>query len=397
MADKRDIDDGQGDRSGDAPVDFSPFGGADWRDFLKKVPGGKPAGGEHLPQLEVRRDDVVAGKPGSPEPGKMVGAGDLLSLYNRYKDSIDRDKDGFITKSELNSAQEIITGERDMLAFSDGNPKIWEKDLKANGSRFAMLVGTLRINFDELESLSNDEFGFESRISRADIEAFDKMQAAVLPSDKVAESMAGISDATFNKIDHDSDGFLSEKELDRVIDDRSFNEADRHIFRVMRERVGDVEEASNDEWLDENDGITRADLKAYLASRQESDEFKLAFDVDWSLKSYSGILNRMYPAQQADTFGGFGPEGEDLTRPGRVEDLASDRNSGARFKNTLLGGWLTGIGVVGAALGAGPIGWLAAGSAAIYSIVDTRRQYHQHEADVRRQRYEMWRDLMKGR
>lgn len=64
----------------------------------------------------------------------------------------------------------------------------------------------------------------------------------------------------FAKFDRDKSGFLTLNELEIVEGDKS-NDADmRRVAGLLKRDIESVEEYSNDEWFDENDGITAKDL-----------------------------------------------------------------------------------------------------------------------------------------
>ena len=70
-------------------------------------------------------------------------------------------------------------------------------------------------------------------------------------------------DNRFKDIDKDKDGFLSKKEIDRALGDPMFVGNHGAAVATLKKHLGDFEEMSDDEWGDENDGVTRADITAY--------------------------------------------------------------------------------------------------------------------------------------
>lgn len=69
----------------------------------------------------------------------------------------------------------------------------------------------------------------------------------------------------FDEIDkkENQDGFLSKKEIDLALGDSIFSGIYGAMIATLKKHLGDFEELSDDEWGDENDGITRADMTAY--------------------------------------------------------------------------------------------------------------------------------------
>lgn len=69
--------------------------------------------------------------------------------------------------------------------------------------------------------------------------------------------------ALFPRLDGDSDGFLSSSEIDDAVTDDSYVGPDAAVVATLNQLSSELEELSNDEWGDENDGVTLADLQAY--------------------------------------------------------------------------------------------------------------------------------------
>lgn len=70
--------------------------------------------------------------------------------------------------------------------------------------------------------------------------------------------------ANFNRMDGNGDGHVSDYELDGYIkaNERTMSEAEKKLVYSIKDHRSNLEEASNDEWLDENDGFTKQDLAA---------------------------------------------------------------------------------------------------------------------------------------
>jgi hypothetical protein len=69
--------------------------------------------------------------------------------------------------------------------------------------------------------------------------------------------------ALFPRIDTDGNGFLSGSEIDAAVEDSSYRGPDAAVVATLHQLASELEELSNDEWGDENDGPTLADLQAY--------------------------------------------------------------------------------------------------------------------------------------
>lgn len=73
----------------------------------------------------------------------------------------------------------------------------------------------------------------------------------------------GSDDPTFFEfLDKDGDKHLSEEELEAASNDERLGSDERNFVNVLKKHQDEIEELSNDETGDENDGITQEDIKA---------------------------------------------------------------------------------------------------------------------------------------
>jgi Calpain family cysteine protease len=86
----------------------------------------------------------------------------------------------------------------------------------------------------------------------------DELGATATPTDFSTRAQA-----LFSQIDADGNGFLSAGEIDAAVVDRSYRGPDAAVVATLNQLAGELEELSDDEWGDENDGPTLADLTAY--------------------------------------------------------------------------------------------------------------------------------------
>lgn len=84
------------------------------------------------------------------------------------------------------------------------------------------------------------------------------------------------ADKVFDRVDADKDGFLSNDEFETALKDSCLQGEDRKAIEILQKRQDEIEELSNDELGDENDGITRADLKEF---RDLSERYQDASDM----------------------------------------------------------------------------------------------------------------------
>lgn len=95
----------------------------------------------------------------------------------------------------------------------------------------------------------------------------------------------------FDRVDTDSDGYLSEGELDAAMTNDSFSGRDAAAVVALAERREALEELANDELGDEDDGVTRADLDAMEALATDNEERAQTENT------YDGARNRIRNAE----------------------------------------------------------------------------------------------------
>lgn len=92
------------------------------------------------------------------------------------------------------------------------------------------------------------------------------------PKEDVVSRPTGMRTATdflenakkmFDRIDSDRDGYLTDDELDMALRQPCLTADDRKTLEILRKWSSSLEELSNDEVGDEDDGITRDDLKEF--------------------------------------------------------------------------------------------------------------------------------------
>lgn len=108
----------------------------------------------------------------------------------------------------------------------------------------------------------------------------------------------------FESIDSDGDSFISSKELADAGKSNKYSETEQRTLRYMGRAIEEIEEASNDEWFDENSGISKADVAKY-------EPFKPSLD-----KSFSDPLNKkefhIFAETMGDKLGIKDSEGQEL-------------------------------------------------------------------------------------
>lgn len=191
-------------------------------------------------------------------PPPPAGPEDLVAFISSHFQALDLDGDEWISKAELQAALQ--------------RPEYTE-------AQKALLYRALA-NLSDLEEYSNDEWGDENDgITRADLQVFLE-QAQSGSDDPATQSLSGrVTTADGNaarayqlfsqnmyRLDRDSDGFVTREDLQAASQNTRFSETERAWFAHLSTQVGEIEELSNDEWFDENDGITLRDLEAFVRS-----------------------------------------------------------------------------------------------------------------------------------
>lgn len=265
-------------------------------------------GDNHVTKTEI--DKYIKDNEKSLTSGEVTALKRIASkeddLEEMYNDELGDENDG-ITRQDLNVAEQrmkaIEFGQRNFDKLDgngDGFVNADEIDsyVRANSDR---LNAQERANLDylkkevgDLEDYSNDEFGFENDgFTKADLKdalaeigsntvgtegqmeklptlpkvqpAYDSQTEKVKTEDFTKESLR-----LFDKLDKDGDGYLSESELATAVQSDEYKGRDAQVVAALYKAQDDIEELSNDELGDENDGITKADLAKLEEVRQNN-------------------------------------------------------------------------------------------------------------------------------
>lgn len=126
---------------------------------------------------------------------------------------------------------------------------------------------------EEIKDLHNDRLGKEKGISVRDLQKLDGMINEVRQDYRgaVQSALAFANERLFDSIDTNSNGLLSKKELKDALENRDdLRRGQRAALRYDLKNAGKIMEISNDEFGDENSGISKADLKGLLDHVSES-------------------------------------------------------------------------------------------------------------------------------
>lgn len=110
-----------------------------------------------------------------------------------------------------------------------------------------------------LTSLQLDGWDKHIDVRQLNLESFNS-SASCLPECDIGN---WLTEERHAEIDGDKDGFITKDEISEAMKTGNYSESEKITLRYMRRGMEHIQEASDDEWFDENDGITVADAKAY--------------------------------------------------------------------------------------------------------------------------------------
>src|SRR5262249_28812147 len=85
-----------------------------------------------------------------------------------------------------------------------------------------------------------------------------------------SSNLLGLFLSNMPRLDTDHDGFVSRSEIDAAVTDPTYTGRDAQLVAVLHEHREELEELSNDEFGDENDGVTYADMREFNAQLAQS-------------------------------------------------------------------------------------------------------------------------------
>lgn len=188
---------------------------------------------------------------------------EFVDLSEDNFDRIDTNGDGFMSEDEIDAAVQ--------------NPEFTGRD--------ARFVAALKEHQEELEELNDDELGDENDgISRADIAQFDALRQQEEQERTDWAYARQYASENFSTLDADSDGHVTEGELDSAIQRGGLSEEQIHHLETLKRLSSDIEECHNDEIGDENDGFTQADLDSYYQQHHvPQDHVQLVWGVQGTM------------------------------------------------------------------------------------------------------------------
>ncbi len=178
-----------------------------------------------------------------------------MDYAQRNFDGIDGNGDGHVTKDEL-----------DGYAKARGDQLSAEE--RAN-------IENLKKNMSQLQGYSDDETLWETGFTRHDLVNGKKEQGTDVlrlggkdNPDSGPKAYGDLRPAldyaqkNFRQMDADGDKYISADEIEQYMQKNKLSVEEMQNLRALKEKVGDIEEFSNDELFDEDNGISTKDIAA---------------------------------------------------------------------------------------------------------------------------------------
>lgn len=103
----------------------------------------------------------------------------------------------------------------------------------------------------------------------------------------------------FSRLDKNADGFISRTEANKAMSDPGFTGADASAIAGLHQFLDKLEELSNDEFGDENDGLTLSDLAAYengtLQKKLQGDLRGVEGTYAYGTQKIAGAKRELFP------------------------------------------------------------------------------------------------------
>jgi len=198
---------------------------------------------KRTPPNNGNRGDV---KPGTGSVQGMffqapLRASEIAQVTAPIFDRIDKDHDGFLSKSELSDARQ--------------DPHYMGKEDQA--------ISTLHANVEKLQTLHNDEYGWENDgITRGDLQEFSKRAFAHDEATRAMDNAEDWTSVRFHNFDKDQSRGLSMKEIQSGLAKPNLSLDDFRMLSYLKDNFTRVSHAKNDgEWF-YNSELSYDDVRA---------------------------------------------------------------------------------------------------------------------------------------
>ncbi|MBX9689465.1 MAG: hypothetical protein K2X27_22335 [Candidatus Obscuribacterales bacterium] len=224
----------------------------------------KPAAASKAPELVENTPAAGAAAEVKTQSPKAPSAAEIAA--NAFSDYQKRMEAAF-TASDANGDQYLSLGE--IAAASRNAPSDQMGAYKE-----------LIENFSRIKDLKNDEWGWESQISKEDLRIYLKEQKENRSKIADIREMSNWASENYDKTDSFRDGFLSLEELTSRYNDKNISPAEKSVLGKVIANYQGLEDAHDDEFGFENDGPTKADFLAYKEQFEATAEAKSLGELD---------------------------------------------------------------------------------------------------------------------
>lgn len=161
-----------------------------------------------LHDIEATGNDTV-----KETKGDLIPQRDLLAKYGQ---DLDWDKDGRISKAELESTS--IRHSRGQIPLAQ-----------------AHLASTITANYDNFRKEYKDKFGSDPQVSFKDIETFSDRKEQLFKSERLWRRADQLKGTYFKSVDSNGDGRLDAAELELASNRSSISAPQKEMFKTMQE------------------------------------------------------------------------------------------------------------------------------------------------------------------
>lgn len=171
--------------------------------------------------------------------------------------AVDTDQDGFLTEAEIDKAVE---------------------EGRVSGDD-AKVLREMKVSFEAIAALNEDQIGREDRISDRDLDKFLKLQATQKEEAHLRRAVQAYIAKNFAKLDQNSDGKITKQEIDEVLFSK-LPPNESKVLKILRDRYESICPDYDEDSDFEDPGLTSDDVQRWGRAAMESGEFTLGKRVE---------------------------------------------------------------------------------------------------------------------